>query len=185
MHTRTHSCTVNSQQFATPAGGGRLVFHVSAALAEFIRELIVAGTREGLDAARGRGRVGGRRSRNPRDHLAASAETRPLHPGTGRMPGRPDGPRAGRVSHDCREACYQADEPGRRHRAAILVPVGVASAGLPRDPVLGTRPIRVRRSGCAGPGAPVRVRRSGCAGAVGPPFRGCPRASRPATGRRR
>ena len=35
--------------------GGRLVFHVFAALAEFIRELIVEGTREGLDAARGRG----------------------------------------------------------------------------------------------------------------------------------
>jgi DNA invertase Pin-like site-specific DNA recombinase len=35
--------------------GGRLVFHVFAALAEFIRELIIEGTREGLDAARGRG----------------------------------------------------------------------------------------------------------------------------------
>ena len=35
--------------------GGRLVFHVFAALAEFIRELIVEGTREGLDAARTRG----------------------------------------------------------------------------------------------------------------------------------
>ncbi|MFG2021985.1 recombinase family protein [Actinomadura geliboluensis] len=32
--------------------GGRLVFHVFAALAEFVRELIVEGTREGLDAAR-------------------------------------------------------------------------------------------------------------------------------------
>ena len=40
--------------------GGRLVFHVFAALAEFIRELIVSGTREGLAAARARGRVGGR-----------------------------------------------------------------------------------------------------------------------------
>jgi DNA invertase Pin-like site-specific DNA recombinase len=33
----------------------RLVFHVLAALAEFIRELIIEGTREGLDAARARG----------------------------------------------------------------------------------------------------------------------------------
>jgi len=41
----------------TPAG--RLVFHVFAALAEFIRELIVEETPEGLDAARVRGRVGG------------------------------------------------------------------------------------------------------------------------------
>jgi hypothetical protein len=36
----------------TPPPGGRLVFHVFAALAEFIRELIVEGPREGLDAAR-------------------------------------------------------------------------------------------------------------------------------------
>ncbi|MEV6429700.1 recombinase family protein [Nocardia sp. NPDC051463] len=38
---------------ATP--GGRLVFHVFAALAEFIRELIVQGANEGLAAARARG----------------------------------------------------------------------------------------------------------------------------------
>lgn len=42
--------------------GGRLIFHVFAALAEFIRELIVAGTNEGLAAARARGRTGGRPS---------------------------------------------------------------------------------------------------------------------------
>jgi DNA invertase Pin-like site-specific DNA recombinase len=39
----------------TTTPGGRLVFHVFAALAEFIRELIVEGTCEGLDAARARG----------------------------------------------------------------------------------------------------------------------------------
>ncbi|WP_371786839.1 recombinase family protein [Streptosporangium subroseum] len=44
----------------TTTPGGRLVFHVFAALAEFIRELITSGTREGLAAARARGRVGGR-----------------------------------------------------------------------------------------------------------------------------
>ena len=44
----------------TTTPGGRLVFHVFAALAEFIRELIISGTREGLAAARERGRVGGR-----------------------------------------------------------------------------------------------------------------------------
>ena len=48
------------EQLDTTTPGGRLVFHVFAALAEFIRELIVEGTREGLDAARARGRVGGR-----------------------------------------------------------------------------------------------------------------------------
>ncbi|MFI0960613.1 recombinase family protein [Streptomyces sp. NPDC021080] len=44
----------------TPTPGGRLVFRVFAVLAEFIRELIVIGTNEGLAAARARGRVGGR-----------------------------------------------------------------------------------------------------------------------------
>ncbi|OEJ22207.1 DNA invertase [Streptomyces agglomeratus] len=44
----------------TTTPGGRLIFHVFAALAEFIRELIVSGTNEGLAAARARGRVGGR-----------------------------------------------------------------------------------------------------------------------------
>jgi DNA invertase Pin-like site-specific DNA recombinase len=39
----------------TTTPGGRLVFHVFAALAEFIRELIVEGTHEGLDAAPARG----------------------------------------------------------------------------------------------------------------------------------
>jgi DNA invertase Pin-like site-specific DNA recombinase len=39
----------------TTTPGGRLIFHVFAALAEFIRELIVAGTHEGIAAARARG----------------------------------------------------------------------------------------------------------------------------------
>ncbi|MFC7650366.1 recombinase family protein [Streptosporangium lutulentum] len=49
----------------TTTPGGRLVFHVFAALAEFIRELIISGTREGLAAARARGRVGGRPPSSP------------------------------------------------------------------------------------------------------------------------
>jgi DNA invertase Pin-like site-specific DNA recombinase len=39
----------------TTTPSGRMIFHVFAALGEFIRETIVQGTREGLDAARARG----------------------------------------------------------------------------------------------------------------------------------
>jgi len=42
--------------------GGRLVFHIFGALAEFERGLVRERTRAGLDAARARGRVGGRPS---------------------------------------------------------------------------------------------------------------------------
>ncbi|MEL7513695.1 MAG: recombinase family protein [Pseudomonadota bacterium] len=43
----------------TPAG--RLIFHVFGSIAEFERERIVERTKEGLAAARKRGRIGGRR----------------------------------------------------------------------------------------------------------------------------
>lgn len=44
----------------TTSPGGRLVFHVFAALAEFERDLIKERTNAGLAAARARGRTGGR-----------------------------------------------------------------------------------------------------------------------------
>ena len=46
----------------TTTSGGKLVFHVFAALAEFERSLIVERTQAGLKAARARGRSGGRRA---------------------------------------------------------------------------------------------------------------------------
>lgn len=44
----------------TTTAGGRLIFHVFGALAEFERSIIRERTRAGLDAARARGRKGGR-----------------------------------------------------------------------------------------------------------------------------
>lgn len=45
----------------TGSSGGRLIFHMFGALAEFERNLVRERTRAGLTAARARGRVGGRR----------------------------------------------------------------------------------------------------------------------------
>ncbi|MFE9331804.1 recombinase family protein [Streptomyces sp. NPDC006925] len=61
----------------TTTPGGRLVFHVFAALAEFIRELIIIGTNEGLAAARARGRVGGRPSVATEDVIRAARDLLP------------------------------------------------------------------------------------------------------------
>jgi DNA invertase Pin-like site-specific DNA recombinase len=44
----------------TTSSSGRLVFHIFAAIAEFERQLIAERTRAGLQAARARGRLGGR-----------------------------------------------------------------------------------------------------------------------------
>ena len=63
----------------TTTPGSRLVFHVFAALAEFIRELIVEGTREGLDAARARGRVAGRPPVMTAEKIAAAQSLLPEH----------------------------------------------------------------------------------------------------------
>jgi DNA invertase Pin-like site-specific DNA recombinase len=61
----------------TTTPGGRLVFHVFDALAEFIRELIIVGTREGLAAAGARGRVGGRPAVLTPDKLRAARDLLP------------------------------------------------------------------------------------------------------------
>ncbi len=49
-----------TEQIDTTTPGGKLVFHVFGALAEFERDLIRERTRAGLAAARARGRLGGR-----------------------------------------------------------------------------------------------------------------------------
>lgn len=49
-----------TENIDTTSPGGRLIFHVFGALAEFERELVQQRTRAGLAAARARGRRGGR-----------------------------------------------------------------------------------------------------------------------------
>jgi len=49
------------EQIDTTTPGGKLVFHVFGALAEFERDLVRERTNAGLSAARARGRVGGRK----------------------------------------------------------------------------------------------------------------------------
>ena len=58
----------------TTTASGKLVFHIFAALAEFERAMIRERTRAGLDAAKTRGRIGGRpASMKPEDLVAAAA----------------------------------------------------------------------------------------------------------------
>jgi DNA invertase Pin-like site-specific DNA recombinase len=49
-----------TEQIDTTTPGGKLIFHLMGALAEFERDLIRERTNAGLSAARARGRVGGR-----------------------------------------------------------------------------------------------------------------------------
>jgi DNA invertase Pin-like site-specific DNA recombinase len=49
-----------TEQIDTTTSGGKLIFHVFAALAEFERDVIRERTQAGLSAARARGRRGGR-----------------------------------------------------------------------------------------------------------------------------
>jgi len=49
-----------TENIDTTTSGGKLIFHIFGALAEFERDIIRERTRAGLDAARARGRTGGR-----------------------------------------------------------------------------------------------------------------------------
>ena len=62
LESRSVALRSLTESIDTSTTGGKLVFHVFAALAEFERDLIRERTKAGLDAARSRGRVGGRPS---------------------------------------------------------------------------------------------------------------------------
>src|SRR3954464_12860470 len=52
-----------TEQIDTTTNGGKLIFHIFGALAEFERDIIRERTQAGLTAARARGKKGGRRPR--------------------------------------------------------------------------------------------------------------------------
>lgn len=62
------------QGIDTTTAEGRMVYRMLAAVAEFQRDLIVANTREGLAAARARGRTGGRRPRLSAEQAALAQQ---------------------------------------------------------------------------------------------------------------
>jgi DNA invertase Pin-like site-specific DNA recombinase len=64
-----------SEQIDTTTSGGKLVFHIFGALAEFERELIRERTRAGLAAARARGRQGGRPKKLDSDRKIKMAQS--------------------------------------------------------------------------------------------------------------
>ena len=61
LHARQVGLRSLQENIDTTTSGGKLVFHVFGALAEFERALVQDRTRAGLAAARARGRKGGRR----------------------------------------------------------------------------------------------------------------------------
>jgi DNA invertase Pin-like site-specific DNA recombinase len=85
LRERGVGLVVLKQQIDTTTPQGRLVFHLLGAIDEFQRELIVEGTREGLAAARARGRTGGRK---PKLNARQAATVRRMYEATG-----PDGKR--------------------------------------------------------------------------------------------
>jgi DNA invertase Pin-like site-specific DNA recombinase len=63
-----------TENIDTTTSGGKLIFHLFGALAEFERSIIKERTRAGLEAARARGRTGGRPARmTDKDITAARA----------------------------------------------------------------------------------------------------------------
>jgi DNA invertase Pin-like site-specific DNA recombinase len=63
-----------TESIDTTTSGGKLIFHIFGALAEFERDIIRERTQAGLQAARARGRIGGRpKALNPKKISMAQA----------------------------------------------------------------------------------------------------------------
>jgi DNA invertase Pin-like site-specific DNA recombinase len=74
LEQRGINLIVLKQAIDTTTPTGRLTFHIMAAIDEWQRELIVEGTREGLAAARARGRVGGRKPKLSADQITVARQ---------------------------------------------------------------------------------------------------------------
>jgi DNA invertase Pin-like site-specific DNA recombinase len=70
LHSRNIGFKSLTEQIDTTTSGGKLIFHIFGALAEFERDIITERTNAGLTAARARGRQGGR----PRSSLSAAGK---------------------------------------------------------------------------------------------------------------
>ncbi len=74
LNTRNIGFKSLQEQIDTTTSGGKLIFHIFGALAEFERDVIKERTQAGLQAARARGRKGGRpRALNPKQAALAQS----------------------------------------------------------------------------------------------------------------
>src|SRR3954466_11684681 len=64
-----------TENIDTTTSGGKLIFHIFGALAEFERNLIRERTLAGLEAARARGRTGGKPKLTPENRKVAAAKS--------------------------------------------------------------------------------------------------------------
>jgi DNA invertase Pin-like site-specific DNA recombinase len=74
LHKRECGFRSLTEAIDTTTAGGRLIFHIFGALAEFERSIIRERTMAGLEAARARGRKGGRPKALGEERLAISVE---------------------------------------------------------------------------------------------------------------
>src|SRR6266851_856752 len=72
---KQRSSYIMTEKIDTSTPGGKLIFHLMGALAEFERDLIRERTNAGLEAARARGRKGGRPKLDPTNKKAQAARS--------------------------------------------------------------------------------------------------------------
>jgi len=148
------------QGIDTSTPGGRLTFHILASIAEFERDLISERTRDGLAAARARGRKGGRR---PALSAAKVAHARTLRDGgrhdgadrgAGRVLARDPVPGAGRPAG--RAGCGGLTGGAGADRHLRVAGGGARGAGRRRARPAGLAPVVPGRAGLGGGGEALR-----------------------------